>query len=159
MSPSNEEEVEDLLAPVVHSLREGLGNSLIAVALFGSRVRGDARAESDWDLLLIAHRLPKRPLQRHFFLKSFLPDYWRGRVSILAKMPDEFQSWLPSLYLDIALDARILYDPQGYLSQHLIRLRNEIVRQGLRRDRSNGGWIWRWQKELIRWPLLWEDIP
>jgi len=42
------------LTPVVSALREGLGDDLVALVLFGSRARGDHYPQSDWDLLLIA---------------------------------------------------------------------------------------------------------
>jgi predicted nucleotidyltransferase len=52
MSPSSET-LSVVLAPVLETLRNGLGDDLVAVVLFGSRARGEAGPESDWDLLLI----------------------------------------------------------------------------------------------------------
>ncbi|HXK43202.1 MAG TPA: nucleotidyltransferase domain-containing protein [Anaerolineae bacterium] len=159
MSIFDEKRPEGILQPVVQSLQNGLGNNLVALALFGSRARGDATPESDWDLLLIAHHLPERTLPRLFHLKSLLPEDWRAQISLLAKTPQEFEGRLPSLYLDIALDAIVLYDPQGYLQERLGRLREQIARWGLIRERSNGDWTWRW-KEMppARWALEWEVI-
>jgi predicted nucleotidyltransferase len=55
---------QDVLARAVEALRDGLGDRLVAVALFGSRARGEAGEESDWDLLVVAEGLPTSPLQR-----------------------------------------------------------------------------------------------
>ena len=98
------EEQARSLTEAVQALRQGLGEDLVAVVLYGSRARGEADLESDWDLLVIARNLPEKSLQRHFRLKALLPDAWRGRVAALAKTPDEFEACLPALYLDIALD-------------------------------------------------------
>lgn len=76
MSPPAQEPLKATLAPVLQALHRALGDDLVAVALFGSRARGDATPESDWDLLVIAHHLPARPLARHFHLKSRLPEEW-----------------------------------------------------------------------------------
>ena len=65
---------------------------------------------------MVARNLPEKPLQRHFRIKSLLPDAWRGRVTILAKTPSEFEVRLPALYLDIALDGLVLYDTDGAAS-------------------------------------------
>lgn len=160
MSLSNEKQIKAELTPVLQSLQQGLGDNLVAVALFGSRARGDATPESDWDLLLLAHRLPERPLQRHFFLKALLPESWRARLSLLAKTLTEFESRVPSLYLDIALDAVVLFDPQGYLQDRLARLRGQIARLGLRRERFDGDWAWRWKAApLTEWIVQWESAP
>ena len=99
------------ITPVVRTLQQGLGKKLVAVVLFGSRARGDAREESDWDMLVIAEDLPDRQMERYRKTKEILPQKWRGRISILAKTPVEFEAVLPSLYLEIALDGLILYDP------------------------------------------------
>lgn len=48
----------------VDALKAGLGENLLAVALFGSRARGDERPGSDWDLFVLADALPEHPLDR-----------------------------------------------------------------------------------------------
>jgi hypothetical protein len=59
----------------------------------------------------VARNLPERFLSRYRFLKRSLPPSWRGRLSLLAKTPEEFEAAAPPLYLDIACDGKILYDP------------------------------------------------
>src|SRR4051794_206433 len=43
----------------VSALQAALGDRLVAVVLFGSRARGDAHLDSDWDLLVLAEGLPE----------------------------------------------------------------------------------------------------
>lgn len=131
----------------IESLKIALGSRLVAVILFGSQAREEASAGSDWDLLVIAEGLPERYFDRHLFLKRLLPPRWRGAVSLLAKTPEEFEAHLPSLYLDIALDGQILYDPRGYAVERLTALKNLIEEAGLYRERTESGDVWRWQKE------------
>jgi len=69
---------QDPLAEVVRALKQGLGDNLVAVVLFGSQARREADPESDWDLLVLARRLPEKPLRRHFWLKELLPEAWRS---------------------------------------------------------------------------------
>lgn len=47
MSPPAQEPLKATLAPVLQALHRALGDDLVAVALFGSRARGDATPESD----------------------------------------------------------------------------------------------------------------
>jgi predicted nucleotidyltransferase len=147
-----------LLNRVVSKLREGLGDDLVAVVLFGSRARGEAREGSDWDVLIIANDLPGRTLERVIRLKRMLPPEYRGEVSLLAKTPEEFMSNLPDLYLDIALDGIILYDVDGYMAKRLWFLKALIQRKGLQREREDGDLIWR-QPTASNWSLEWEEIP
>jgi predicted nucleotidyltransferase len=158
---SNSETREDQatpLAEVVLALKQGLGEDLVAVVLFGSQARGEAAAESDWDLLVLAHHLPEKTLQRHFRLKELLPAAWRGRISALAKTPGEFESRLPALYLDIALDGVVLYDSGDYVTQRLAYLKNLLARRGLRRERAGREMTWRWQQvPRLDWALEWEE--
>ncbi len=145
-----------LLAEVVAALKQGLGDNLVAAILFGSRARGEADETSDWDLLVIAHHLPERTLKRHLWLKSMLPVAWRGRVAILAKTPEEFEAYLTSLFLDVALDGIVLHDSDGYVAEHLADLRRLIEKQGLRRERAQRDLVWRWQHfPGFDWSLEW----
>lgn len=147
-----------LLSAVVSKLREELGNDLVAVVLFGSRARGEAREGSDWDALVIARRLPGRTLERAIWIKRMLPPVWRGEVSLLAKTPEEFTAGLPDLYLDIAVDGVILYDADEYMAGRLRFLRGLIRRKGLRREKEGRDLIWRWRESPgTGWSLEWEE--
>src|SRR5215211_6080706 len=127
---------------VVLGLRDGLGDDLVAVVLFGSRAREEAHEGSDWDFLVVARNLPERTLERTFRLKKMLPPLHRGEASLLAKTPDEFTAGLPDLYLDIALDGVILHDTDRYMAERLRLLRTLIQRNGLRRKKQGRDLIW-----------------
>ena len=146
------------MSEVVAALRGGLGDDLVAVVLFGSRARGQADETSDWDLLLVARHLPEGTLDRHVWLKKLLPVAWRAQTTILAKTPQEFESYLSSLYLDIALDGVILYDSNGYMAKRLSDLKGLIEQKGLRRERIQDDLVWRWERfPGYGWALDWES--
>ncbi len=147
-----------LLNGVESKLREGLGDDLVAVVLFGSRARGEAREGSDWDVMVVANGLPGRTLERAIWLKRMLSPDYRGEVSLLAKTPEEFMSNLPDLYLDIALDGVVLYDTDDFMAERLRALKALIRRKGLRREGDDGDLIWRWpQPPSPDWSLEWEE--
>ncbi len=165
--PASEKKVGDAgdspgrqMAAVLTALERGLGNRLVAVVLFGSHARGEAEAGSDWDLFVIAHNLPQGTFQRHLYLKQMLPVEWRGEVAILAKTPEEFESYLTSLFLDVALDGIILYDSQSYMAERLARLRRLIQEQGLQRRQTGRDLVWDWQHfPGLGWSLDWGMVP
>lgn len=131
----------------------------MAVVLFGSRARGDASDGSDWDLLIIARCLPKRHIERYREMKEMLPQKWRGCVSILAKTPEEFEAALLSLYLEIALDGQILYDPEEYAKSHFQKLRRLIRSKGLKREHRDQESTWQWKAfPGFGWSLSWEEV-
>lgn len=148
---------QDVLKPAVAALCEALGERLVAVVLFGSRARRDATPESDWDLFILAEDLPERAWQRAMDLKRLLPAECRGALSLVARTPQEFASRLAPLYLDIALDGQIIYDPRGYARDRLASLRRLMDRAGLYREHTEAGDVWRWKREPARpWVLEWE---
>lgn len=149
-------QTEGLGARVVELLASALSDRLVAVVLFGSRARGEAGETSDWDVLVIAEGLPARVLDRNLYLKQLLPPAWRGGVSILAKTPEQLRGAVASVYLDIALDGAILYDPRGFAAERLGALRRQIAELGLRRERTPEGFDWRWAKAPSSgWALSW----
>ena len=152
------EDQEDILSQIVRALQEGLGERLVAVVLYGSRARGRACHISDWDLFIIATELPAQHWERHILLKRFLPAAYRSAVSLLAKTPQEFKENISSLYLDIAQDGQILFDPQGYAHRRLTLLQDLMSETGLYRKKSSGGEVWRWrQKPRQPWALEWRE--
>lgn len=151
--------VQDLASvqEVVAALRQALGGRLIAVVLFGSRARGAAQAASDWDLLVIAQHLPHGTLARHLLFKNALPVEWRAQAAILGRTPEEFEAALSPLYLDIALDGILLYDPMGYAGSRLLRLRRLLAERGLQREAEQRDLIWHWRQfPGFDWALEWE---
>jgi uncharacterized protein len=141
----------------VEALRKALGERLVAVVLFGSRARGEARADSDWDLLVLAERLPQNTFDRQLFFGRLLPSDIPGAITVVAKTPKEFEAHLPSLYLDIALDGQILYDPNGYAADRLAALRHLIQEAGLYRKRAEAGDTWEWEREPTGpWAVEWK---
>lgn len=147
------------LEPVISALQRHLGSDLVAVVLFGSRARGDHQPDSDWDLLVIADRLPERTFPRHLYLKRILPDLPRGQVSILAKTPTEFEVGVPALFLDIALDGIILHDTDNYIAGRLSRLRQLISEEGLYREQRGRDLIWQWREfPGLGRQLTWEGV-
>lgn len=158
-SNQDKKQIHQALSPVVAALRQGLGDKLVAVVLFGSRARGDATQASDWDLLVIARHLPSRFFQRHIQLKMLLPVEWRAKVSLLARTPEEFDAYLTSLMLDIALDGIVLDDPEGYATERLAALRRLIERKGLQRKQTGKDFVWTWERfPGFDWSLEWEDV-
>jgi len=148
----------EILSQIVTALQKGLEGRLVAVVLYGSRARGQEREASDWDLFIIAMDLPTQLWERHILLKRFLPAAYRGAVSLLAKTPQEFEEKISSLYLDIAQDGQILFDPQGYAHRRLTDLQRLMAETGLYRKKSLGGEVWRWrQKPRQPWALEWRE--
>lgn len=145
------------LQPVITALQEALGEDLIALVLFGSRARGDARPDSDWDLLLIAENLPDSPWRRRQQLLALLPQEWRYRANILAHTPAEWFARVTPLALDIALDGILLYDnAQNLLPARLSALREQLSHLGLERHAIENEWVWLWRDEPQRhWELEW----
>ena len=133
---------EDIPAAVVRDLRDGMGDDLVAVVLYGSRARGEAAVDSDWDFLVVAEGLPDGPIARPAYVRERLTSSEGNRVAVLAKLPREMEGPPIALYLDIAHDGEILYDTQGFGGDHLALLRDYARREGLRRDRTEHGDVW-----------------
>lgn len=126
------------------SLRKELGDDFVAVALFGSRARGEEVEGSDWDVFVLARHLPERVLERAAFLKGMLPDSIRGEVSLLAKTTGEFEAGVSEVYLDVAVDGVILDDTDAYLAKRLDFLRTGIREKGLQREKDGRDLVWRY---------------
>jgi predicted nucleotidyltransferase len=94
------EDQEEVLSQIVAALREGLGERLVAMVLYGSRARGQAREASDWDLFIIATDLPKQLWERHILLKGFLPPTYRAQYPFWPRLPRNLKiKFPPSIWI------------------------------------------------------------
>ncbi len=98
-----------------------LVDAILAVAdpemiiLFGSRARGDAREDSDFDLLVVAEKAKwKHSSRRQEILRLQLALPRKGRaIDLLLYTPDDVDEWRGSLNHVIARafeEGHILYD-------------------------------------------------
>ena len=143
---------DEVLRAVTDACRAVFGDRLVALAVFGSVARGTPRSDSDVDLLVVVRSLPVSRLSR---VRQFEPV--EGRVAPLLeqlrregiytelspvlKTPEEVEAGSP-LLLDMVFDARILWDPHGFLQRRLQRLRERLEAMGARRVPFGGSWYW-----------------
>ncbi len=139
------ETLKELAMAYTEVLKEQLGESLIAVVLFGSVARGEAAAQSDIDLLIVVSGLPESRLARQRCLEPVDARFEEELAALrrqgvltdfspLLKTPGEAARLTP-LYFDLVQDALILYEREGFFSAVLERLRESFRRLGARRVR------------------------
>ena len=146
------------LREAVDRLREAFGVKLIGVALYGSRARGEAREESDVDLLVVAQDLPSNWQERTRALHDPLRQISDAPpMYVYSKTPGEFESQFPSIYLDFALDGIVLYEREAYLTRKLAQIREIIQAAGLFRERLTPDCMsWDWKSPPRHgWEITW----
>ena len=140
---------------------KALGDNLVALAFFGSCARGEGTEASDIDVLLIAEELPRHPWERGRLIYRPIKEPSWGRIAVLARTVEEFTADVSPLHLDLAEDAIIIYDPQGFLTAKLDRVQELIEEAGLVRERTSGGLVWWWKDTPPRpghWAITWEGF-
>ena len=141
---------------IVDCYKSYLGSRLISLVLFGSRARGDANKSSDYDLFIIAEKLPSKPFQRVLFIRSPLRGQYDEKFCIIAKTPEEVLQGFPPLFLDLGIDGIILFDRNDFFKDLQARI-IEIIRQaGLQRRMENGEFHWEWRNPPKKgWEITW----
>lgn len=144
---------------LVQTLLERFGERLQTVVLFGSRSRGEAHTDSDHDILAVIEGLPQDPLARQReVMAALLPQLLclPGRLSLIAKTPQEVNGHLTPLMIDVCMDGIGLYG-----QAHFESLRSKVVYAlrdaGLQRRRLAGTWMWMFPSlPKKEWDLTWE---
>jgi predicted nucleotidyltransferase len=150
----------ELLDAFIHLARQSLGDSVTSVILYGSVARGNAKPESDIDVLVILRDASSSYRKR---LELFLPSLrklrqgplWerleeRGLSPFLALLvlSEEEAKENRYLYLDMVDEARILVDRGGFFQAKLENLRQRLGELGARKVQHEGGWYWDLKPDL-----------
>ena len=146
-----------LLARLLEEAKKRLGDNLVSLVVYGSVARGEARADSDVDLLIVARELPRSRLRRQELFME-IEDALRPELEELEKRgfhvdfspilkTVEEASRLSPLYLDMVEDAVILHDEGGFFEGVLDRLRRRLRELGAERVRVGKRWYWRLKRD------------
>ncbi|MBE0479084.1 nucleotidyltransferase domain-containing protein, partial [Candidatus Aerophobetes bacterium] len=142
---------------LIEKLKQVFGNDFVALALFGSLARGEVEEAGDIDLFCIIDNLPDSAYRKTKLLHQIAVQCIKRRLSIIAKTRKEFISHFSSLYLDLGLDAIIIYDSDDFLAQKLQRIRQIIEEAGLKREQIGKDFYWDWDvSPKARWEITWD---
>lgn len=119
----------------VHLLRERLRGDLVSVVLFGSRARGEARPDSDIDLLIVSRGWPPSRLARHGIALAIareISEDFADALMAVPQSPEEAVNVKP-YYLGMLSGHETLWDVDDFFGGVLARLRQRLAELGSRR--------------------------
>ena len=140
-----------LVDRMVTECRSALGDDLVAIALFGSVARGQARPDSDVDLYVVTRRpaLGDPRLRATWKRVDASPEHqalvaagYRPTPSPVLHTVDELRHH-PWILLDMTHHGITLYDPASVLERELNAVRRRMAELGSRRvELADGSWYW-----------------
>lgn len=146
--PALQEPFRFALQLALDAWRVELGERLVSLVLFGSVARGEARENSDIDVLIVAEGFPRSLRDRR---GPLLAAWERARAerslpwmewNLVTKTPEEASFHSP-LYLDMVEDGVLLFDRNGFFGAVLEEIRARMRELGSRRVRlDDGSWYW-----------------
>ena len=130
------------LSSYVAALHRRFGADLVSVVAFGSRVRGEARPESDLDVLIVVRGLPRRRWDRYEGLRDVareVSEEFADMVAPILLTPEEASQVKP-YYLGMSSGHVMVRDEGGFFAGVLDRLRQRLAELGSRRYVDDRGY-------------------
>jgi uncharacterized protein len=146
------QDFESLLKQLTVEMERHYGKRLISAIVFGSVGRGEARLDSDIDILVIAKPLPKGRMLR---VKEFaaVKGKLSGKIQAMAKKgiytslapifktPKEVYTG-SLLFLDMINDGRTLSDRSGFWENYMREFQKRLNRLGAKKIAVGDRWYW-----------------
>ena len=126
------------MSEIIDVAQGEFSDNFIGLLLFGSQARGDAHDTSDTDLLLVVSGAVKIDRSLYRLWDARLPENISIQIAHLPSVPRE----AGSLWLECAMDARILYDPSGRIANFLEQAKQYITSGNVVRCTTHGQGFW-----------------
>jgi hypothetical protein len=123
---------------IIQRAQDEYHKKVIGLLLFGSQARGDSHDRSDTDFLLVISR--ELTIERNMYRvwDQFLPEGISLHIGHLPHNPSNASS----LWLECALDAKILFDPTGAIKNTISAIRDFITSGAVVRRVTHGQGYW-----------------
>jgi predicted nucleotidyltransferase len=152
------EDVLKGLKECINDLEGALGDELLGLMLFGSWARGEAKEDSDIDVLVVLRSL-KGMKARSAVYRAVARRVGRAVTLIDVRADELFKEELEltPLLLNALVDGVVIYDRTGKLGELASKARRLVEAAGLvRYGTPDGKYGWKRRDErpleLIRWP-------
>lgn len=128
------------LEELVSIVRGQLGSDVQAIAVFGSWSRGEQRASSDIDLLVVID--DAAVLDRSLYARWKEREFEGYPLSPLLVHLPKLEEEIRGVWLEVALSAIVIFDPTLGLHRYLSKVRAYIASGAVERKMSHGHPYW-----------------
>lgn len=131
-------------------LKQEQGANLVSFVLYGSVARGQAKDDSDIDLLIVCEDLPDDRFERNrvfINIENRLPGALGVNpmdfpyISTVLKTKKEAEYHSP-LYLDMVEDGKILFDKGSFIQKVFSDIKERLEELGAKRIWIGNKWYW-----------------
>lgn len=145
-----QEEYRWIVGKLTELLVARFGEKLVSIVIFGSVARGEAKANSDIDVLLVCEEFEKS-MSRTDKLVDIVLQLWSEEkkppgqhtwIQFHPLRPEEAEKNRP-IYLDMIEDSIIIFDRNGFMENVLKKLEKRLQELGSRKVYlPDGTWYW-----------------